>query len=380
MLNEGPDTTNPADRQRTPGGSAAGSAAAVADFQVPLSLGTQSGGSVIRPASYTGIFAMKPTHNAMSTEGIKVVSWDIDTCGFFARTVEDLELIANIFALERKKDKLEPIPLSATRIALVETPFFEQAGNGTRAAMSRATEILKEAGVKSVEKVDLPFENDNAETLNRIHKTIFGYEAKNAFLADVRHDKQHELDPKIRKYVEDPKYSNVEMIEALEAYEHMRTDFDKFARKYDAFITPSAVDIAPEGLDDMGASIFNFLWTVSTAEPLLLPPSSTAPLPSPRLPPLPFGPSPSRHNFLSTFPVHSNTSFLLAVKSYHSQMYLRLYCPPLPTSCTGPSLISFIGSPNPRRPCPRLYWRARHASRPLHHIRSIQRRASAPDS
>ncbi|KAJ9617133.1 hypothetical protein H2200_000854 [Cladophialophora chaetospira] len=261
VLNEGPDTTNPADRQRTPGGSAAGSAAAVADFQVPLSLGTQSGGSVIRPASYTGIFAMKPTHNAMSTEGIKVVSWDIDTCGFFARTVEDLELIANIFALERDKNKLEPVPLSAIRVAFVETPFFDQAGNGTRAAMSRAGEILKEASVKSVEKVELPFENDNAKTLNRIHKTVFGYEAKNAFLVDVRHDKQHELDPKIRKYVDEPKYSNVEMVEAMEAYEHMRTDFDKFAHQYDAFITPSAVDIAPEGLDDMGASIFNFLWT-----------------------------------------------------------------------------------------------------------------------
>jgi hypothetical protein len=378
VLNEGPDTTNPADRKRTPGGSAAGSAAAVADFQVPLSLGTQSGGSVIRPASYTGIFAMKPTHNAMSTEGIKVVSWDIDTCGFFARTVEDLELIANIFALEREKNKLEPVPLSAIRVALIETPFFDQAGNGTRAAMSRASEILKEAGVKSIEKVELPFENDNAETLNRIHKTVFGYEAKNAFLVDVRHDKQHELDPKIRKYVEDPKYSNVEMVEALQAYEHMRTDFDKFASKYDAFITPSAVDIAPEGLDDMGASIFNFLWTVSTAESLLL-------LLLLRLLPL--------DDllflllllllstiFLTTFPVHSNTSFPSALKSYHSQMYLGLYYPPLPNSYTEPSLTSFIGSPNPCRPCPRLHWRARHASRPLHHIRSIQRRASPPDS
>ena len=109
----------------------------------------------------------------MSTEGIKVVSWDINTCGFFARTVGDLELIANIFALEREKNKSEPITSSAIRVALIETPFFVQAGNGTRAAMNQTSEILKQAGVRSVDKVELPLEKDNAaETLNRTHKAV----------------------------------------------------------------------------------------------------------------------------------------------------------------------------------------------------------------
>jgi Asp-tRNA(Asn)/Glu-tRNA(Gln) amidotransferase A subunit family amidase len=237
--------------------------------------------------------------------------------------VGDLELIGNIFALEREKNKLEPITLSAISVALIETPFFDQAGNGTRAAMSQASEILKEAGVKSVDKVELPLENDNAETLNRIHKAVFGYEAKNAFLADVRHDKQHELDPKIRKFVEDPKCSNVETTEALEAYEHIQTDFDKFARKYYAFITPSAVDIASEGLDDMGTSIFNLLSTVSTAEPLLLLLFLLL-LPLDDLLVLLLLLLLSTF-FLTKFPLHSNTSFLSAVNSYHSQMCLGLY-------------------------------------------------------
>ena len=262
VLNKGPLTTNPVDKYRTPGGSAAGSAAAVADFQVPIALGMQSGGSIIRPASYTGIFAMKPTHNAVSTEGIKVVSRELDTCGFFARTVEDLELIATVFALEHEKDSTFA-KLSALRIALIETPFFDKAGPGTREAMSRASETLKEAGVKSVEKVELSFEDVSAQRLDQVHKTVFGFEAKSAFLVDVRLDKDHDLDPKIRKYVEQPKYSPADMIEAREAYERMRLDFDKFAINYDAIITPSAVDVAPEGLDDMGAATFNFLWTVS---------------------------------------------------------------------------------------------------------------------
>ena len=90
VTNSGPETTNPRDPNRTPGGSSCGSAAAVADFQVPISLGSQTGGSVIRPASYTGIFAMKPTHNGISLEGQKAFAPTFDTFGFFTRSAEDL--------------------------------------------------------------------------------------------------------------------------------------------------------------------------------------------------------------------------------------------------------------------------------------------------
>ncbi|TGO29197.1 hypothetical protein BPAE_0017g00020 [Botrytis paeoniae] len=99
-LNRSPKTTNPHDVTRTPGGSSTGSAAAVADFQVPLSIGTQTGGSLIRPASYTGIFAMKPTYNAIPLEGQKICSISLDTLGFFSRSVEDLQLLADVFSLK----------------------------------------------------------------------------------------------------------------------------------------------------------------------------------------------------------------------------------------------------------------------------------------
>ncbi|PTD07630.1 Glutamyl-tRNA [Fusarium culmorum] len=98
-MNSGPETTNPHDPNRTPGGSSCGSAAAVADLQVPLSLGAQTGGSIIRPASFTGIFAMKPTFNAISIEGQKAFAPTFDTFGFFGRSIDDLKLLADVFSL-----------------------------------------------------------------------------------------------------------------------------------------------------------------------------------------------------------------------------------------------------------------------------------------
>lgn len=99
VLNSGPETTNPNDPNRTPGGSSARSAAAVADLQVPISFGTQTGGSVIRPSSYTGTYAMKPTFGMISCQGIKAVSPELDTFGYFARSVDELNLIADVFSV-----------------------------------------------------------------------------------------------------------------------------------------------------------------------------------------------------------------------------------------------------------------------------------------
>jgi Asp-tRNA(Asn)/Glu-tRNA(Gln) amidotransferase A subunit family amidase len=117
VLNSGPATTNPLDPNRTPGGSLVGSAAAVADFQVPLSCGTQTGGSVIRPASYTGTYAMKPTFNTVSGQGIKVVSLELETFGYFARSIEDLELIMDVFSLHRH-EAVKEVPLKEVKSRL----------------------------------------------------------------------------------------------------------------------------------------------------------------------------------------------------------------------------------------------------------------------
>src|SRR6185436_378398 len=92
-----PVTRNPHDPSRTPGGSSSGSAAAVADMMVPLSLGTQTGGSVVRPASFCGVFGFKPTWGAISAEGAKLFSVTLDTSGWYARAIGDIALLAKVF-------------------------------------------------------------------------------------------------------------------------------------------------------------------------------------------------------------------------------------------------------------------------------------------
>ncbi|KAF5869166.1 putative glutamyl-trna amidotransferase subunit protein [Botrytis fragariae] len=153
-LNSGPKTTNPHNVTRTPGGSSTGSAAAVADFQVPLSIGTQTGGSLVRPASYTGVFAMKPTYNAISLEGQKICSISLDTFGFFARSIEDLRLLADVLCLKDAHPH-KTIPLKEIQIAFMQTPMWDQAGPGTITAMNSAFTILHNRGIK-IDQVPFP--------------------------------------------------------------------------------------------------------------------------------------------------------------------------------------------------------------------------------
>lgn len=261
VTNSGPKTTNPHDPDRTPGGSSCGSAAAVADLQVPISLGSQTGGSIIRPASFTGIFAMKPTHNAISPEGQKTFSPTFDTFGFFARSMEDLQLLADVFSLQDDEPPKD-VPLSEAAVALIRSPFWSRAGPGTVAAMDRAATVLRDSGIK-IDEVSFPVEIGDSETLKRLQKVIMSCEARVAFLREYRVDKT-KLDPQIRGLVEnDAKYTNREMAQALDKYARMRPIIDDLAAKYSAVITPSVVDESPLGLDDMGSAAFNTIWTVS---------------------------------------------------------------------------------------------------------------------
>lgn len=261
VLNSGPDTTNPHDPDRTPGGSSAGSAAAVADFQVPLSFGTQTGGSIIRPASYTGIFAMKPTFNTMAGRGIKVASLELDTIGYFARCMEDLKLITDVLSLPT--EPIKEIPLKVAKVGLVKSPFWSSAGPGTVAAMEKAAEILRKHGV-TVEDVEFPDEFNDAAALSRMFKVIFVTDSGVSFYKDYLMDTtKTKLDPDVRAFVEDaPKFPREEVRQAFDYYAALRPALDKIATRYSALITPSATDEAPLGLGDMGSPIFNSVWTV----------------------------------------------------------------------------------------------------------------------
>ncbi|KAL5333328.1 amidase signature domain-containing protein [Aspergillus crustosus] len=238
VANPSPNTTNPHDSTRTPGDSSCGSAAAVADFQVPLSLGAQTGGSVIRPASYTGVFAMKPTYNAISLEGQKPLAPTFDTLGFFARSIDDLQLLADVFAI-RDDEAPEDIPIQSVSVALMKTPMWTQAGSGTITAIEKAVTSLQNCGAR-VDEVPFPPELSDAQALGRIQKVIMSSESQRLFLREYRLDKAH-LAPKICAVVENTaNYTNKEATEALDTYAGMRVIINELAKNYSVILTPSA--------------------------------------------------------------------------------------------------------------------------------------------
>ncbi|KAI1138065.1 amidase [Hypoxylon sp. FL0543] len=253
----GPKTRNPHDPTRTPGGSSSGSAAAVGDFQAPIGLGTQTGGSTIRPGSYNGTYAFKPTWNAISREGVKVYSLNLDTIGFFARSVEDLQLLSDVFALEDDAPPQNDFSVKGSRFALLKTMVWPQAGPGTVAALETGAKLLRDHGAE-VEEIELPPEFDN---LPEWHRIVLHSDGRATFLPEYRVAKD-KLSPFLAGHVENAnKISRAAQLEAFDGIAALRPKIDAIASKYAAILTPSVVDEAPLGFESTGSPAFNAIWT-----------------------------------------------------------------------------------------------------------------------
>lgn len=174
-------TRNPHDPMRAPGGSSSGSAAAVADNQVPVALGTQTGGSTIRPASFCGIYALKPTWGAVSSEGAKLYSATLDTVSWFTRTVEDLDLLADVFAIHDDAPP-RPVVLQGLRIGVCRSPAWTEVEPASRDALQAASDALQGAGAV-VTPLDLP---SGFDRLGPMQKVIMYSEGRAAFLSLAR--------------------------------------------------------------------------------------------------------------------------------------------------------------------------------------------------
>ncbi|KAK8870135.1 hypothetical protein IAR55_000705 [Kwoniella newhampshirensis] len=259
---KGPPTSNPHDPKRSPGGSSSGSGAVVGDFQVPLALGTQTGGSTIRPASYNGIFALKPTWNAISREGLKMYSITCDTLGLYSRDVKDLDLLTEVFRL---KDDVPPpaapLDLTKAKFGFVKSHVWPKAQPSVISAWETAKELLVAAGAE-VEEVDLPTDFDN---LGIWHRNILHMEGQAAFLGDYLSTPE-QLDPWVTKHVvNDTATTRKEQLESYDNIARLRPVIDSIAAKYTALITPSVTDEAPvleEPLRFTGDASFNLMWTV----------------------------------------------------------------------------------------------------------------------
>ncbi|KAH6686440.1 glutamyl-tRNA amidotransferase subunit A [Plectosphaerella plurivora] len=254
---DGPKTHNPHDPNRTPGGSSSGSGAAVGDFQAPIGLGTQTGGSTIRPGSFNGIYALKPTWNSISREGQKIYSLIFDTLGLYARSVDDLDLLADAFALADDAPPPTDFQVKGAKFALLKTVVWPQVGPGTAAALDKAAELLRAHGAE-VEEISLPSDLDG---LPEWHATVLDSDGRTAFLPDYTVSKD-KISAQLIGHVENSnKISRKAQLEAFDKMAAARPVVDEILEKYAAVLVPSVADEAPLGIEKTGSAAFCVIWT-----------------------------------------------------------------------------------------------------------------------
>ncbi|KAK4545332.1 hypothetical protein LTR36_003512 [Oleoguttula mirabilis] len=262
---EGPGTANPHDITRTPGGSSSGSGAAVADFQAPIGLGTQTGGSTIRPGSFNGIYAMKPTWNAISREGQKIYSLILDTLGLYARSVEDLELLGAVFGLKDDEAPRSPKDgVKGLRFAFCKSMVWDQAGPGTQGAMQKGMELLRAHGAE-VEEMGLPSEFDE---LPDWHTCVLKCDGRPSFRPEYQIAKDKLAISLVEHVEEKHGYTRKDYLKAFDSISALRPKWDAIADKYAAVVIPSVPDEAPKGLDSTGSAVFNS-WTTALHFPVV---------------------------------------------------------------------------------------------------------------
>jgi Asp-tRNA(Asn)/Glu-tRNA(Gln) amidotransferase A subunit family amidase len=268
-------TRNPRDLKRTPGGSSSGSAAAVAAGMVPLAIGSQTNGSMIRPAAFCGVFGIKPSHGLISRAGALTLSRKLDHVGAFARSVDDLALILDVLAGQDAADPdsrpyaapsfrvgaAEEPPISPA-FALVRTPMWEKADAEARDALEGLARDLR------AREIDLPDQYRDAWSALRAIMAVDMAHNLGAFV-----DKGGEVSKTFRALIEEGrKVTATQYLAALrdaERYaEGMIGIFEQFA---DAVITLSAKGVAPPGIEATGDPVFCSLWTLVGFPSLNLP-------------------------------------------------------------------------------------------------------------
>ena len=255
-VTRGGTARHPLDPNRTPGGSSSGSAAVVADSQVPIGLGTQTAGSTIRPGSFCGIYAMKPTWGAINREGLKMLALSLDTLGLFARSAEDLDLLADVFALEDRAP-VAPFALRGARIAACRSPAWDKTEPATREAFDRGISLLREVGAE-VEPLDLP---PAYSSLPDCCATVMAGEAQVSLLSEIRAQPELLHADLTAMAVNSKDVTKAALVAAYDAAAQCRIAFDEIAAGYDAVLTPSARGEAPVGTTTGDAAV-NAMWTL----------------------------------------------------------------------------------------------------------------------
>jgi len=260
-----PVTRNPRNPAHTPGGSSSGSAAAVADRMVPLALGTQTAGSVIRPAAFCGVVGLKPSFGSINRAGVKPVSDTLDTIGLFSNTVEDAAQALHVLSGRPVPDFAARI--AAPRIGFARTSRWNDSDAATHAALESAATRLAGAGA-DVRDATLPAA---AEAFFEALSLIMNFESARA-LAWERSKHREAISATLLKRLDEgwamprERYDN-----ARRTARDARRQFADLMRGFDFLLTPSARGEAPKGLASTGDSLFNRVWTLLGVPCITLP-------------------------------------------------------------------------------------------------------------
>ena len=264
---EPPLTTNPHDKNRTPGGSSSGSAASVASFMAPASIGSQTGGSVIRPASYCGVVGYKPSYGLISRNGVLRTSYNLDQIGMFGRRVEDVAMLAKVLI---KKDKYDPATIHySTENILLETkkgPIFDPKFIFYKTdhwkiidkKSREAFEYFIKSFKKNIEVFDTP---SYFKDIQKYHQIIHETDLANNFSVYYKKFKK-----KLSKYMQDAisngnKYSAKEYAEAVDFMKRSYESYEEVFEDYHGVLSPSSPGVAPKGLKSTGTAEFNKVWS-----------------------------------------------------------------------------------------------------------------------
>jgi Asp-tRNA(Asn)/Glu-tRNA(Gln) amidotransferase A subunit family amidase len=249
-------TANPHNPARTPGGSSSGSAAAVADFMVPLAFGTQTAGSIIRPAAFCGVVGYKPSWGMIPRLGMKVMSPCLDTIGVLARSVADCALFAGSVA---RRDLGDPDrkPGRAPRIGLCRTPLWDKALPETVTLVERVGAAVARAGAAVLDCTLPPAFGE----LEEAHVLVMQAESARNMGWELLTAPER-LTPDLRERLEwGASRTAVELDAALSTFARLQAAFPEVMEGLDILLTPSAPGEAPEGLGWTGDPVFNAWWT-----------------------------------------------------------------------------------------------------------------------
>ena len=272
-----PKTTNPHDHSRTPGGSSSGSAAVIATHMAPLSIGSQTGGSVIRPASYCGVVGYKPSYGLISRNGVLRTSYNLDHVGIFGKTVLDVALLAKVlikkdhydeatihYSSEFMLDECLKGPMFEPKFIFYKTDSWKKIDKKSRESFEFFIKSFK----KNIEIFDTP---SYFKDIDKYHRVIHESDLANNFQMYYKKSK-NKLSKEMQSAISrGMKYSAKEYLDAVDFMKRSYESYKEVFEDYHGVLSPCSTGVADKGLKSTGSADFNRVWSYMHTPAISLP-------------------------------------------------------------------------------------------------------------